>query len=111
MPNTLSRNLKQTITHWVATPDGFGGFAFATPVTQKGRWEDRQIQFREPSGNELTSTAIVYLTSDVAVGDYLCLGDQTLTADPTTLAAAARIQQFNSIPDLRALQNQRKAFM
>ena len=34
MPGTLLKNLKQTITHWVATPDGYGGFTYATPVTE-----------------------------------------------------------------------------
>ena len=95
----------------MATPDGLGGFTYSTTVTMRGRWEDRNVQFREPNGNEVTSTAIVYTESDVGVGDYLVLGDYIGVADPTTLATSARVQQFNSIPDLRNLQNQRKAFM
>lgn len=109
--STLTRNLRQEITHWGITPNGFGGFDFTAPALLKGRWEDRQVQFRDVKGNEEASNALVYLNTDVAIGDYVYLGDALLTADPTTLALSFQVRQFNKIPDLRNIQMQRKAFL
>ncbi len=106
----VTRNLKQDITHWTVTSDGFGGFTYSTPVTQKGRWEDSQILFRNAEGEEVVSDAIVYLSSDVVVEDFLFDGI-SVVADPTTLAEAKQIRQFNKTPDLRNNNEMRKAFL
>ena len=106
----VTRNLKQDITHWTVTSNGFGGFTYSTPVTQKGRWETSQILFRNTRGEEVVSDAIVYLSSDVVVEDFLFNGIST-AADPTTLAAARQVRQFNKTPDLRNNNQMRKAFL
>ena len=106
----FERNLKQDITHWTATPDGYGGFTFGSPSTQKGRWVNRNVLFNDAAGEEVVSNSIVNLSLDVAEGDYLYEGKST-EADPTTLDGAARVRRFNKFPDLRKLNTVRKAFL
>ncbi len=105
-----SRNLKQLATHWVATANGFGGFDYTTPAEIKCRWEARQETFRDSQGEEVTSNALVYLASDVEIGDYIFEG-ASVAADPTTLDRARRVRQFNKITDLRNIEVQRLAFL
>jgi len=106
----ISRNLKQTITHWTWTQDGFGGATFSAPVGILGRWENKAISFRDERGDEVTSDAIAYLASDISVGDYLVEGVST-TADPSTVAGARRIRQFHKTPNIRTSAYERKAMM
>ena len=104
------RNLKTDITYWASTPDGFGGFTFGTPVALKGRWEQRTELFRNATGEEEVSEAIVFVSSDVAINGYLFEGT-SIAADPTLLADAKLIKQFVRIPDLRNLSHDRRAFL
>ena len=106
----LDRNLLEDVTHWVVTPDGFGGYTFGTPIALKGHWEGSNVLFRDPTGDEIVSEAIVYLSADVSPQDYLFLGT-SVAADPTTLAAARPVKQFNKLPDLRKNNFARKAFL
>lgn len=104
------RNLRQKATHWTATPDGFGGYNYTTPVIMSCRWERKNKVFRDSQGEELTSIALVYLSSDVEIGDYLFEGESN-AADPTTLTEARRVRQFNRLTDLRNIDIQRLAFL
>lgn len=107
-----SRNLKETLTLWPKTgSDGYSGFKFGAPVTLNGRWEERGVLFRTPENEEVVSIGVVYMDQDVVVGDYIAQGDQTATADPTTLPAAWQIRGYNKNTDLRNLQSIRKAFL
>jgi len=101
------------VTHWVATPNGFGGYTFALPNTLDGRWEDKNILFKSDEGREEISEAIAYLSADVITEDYLMLGD-TSEADPLNLTDAKkayRVQRFDRTPDLRNLSFERKAYL
>ncbi len=110
--NMMSRRLKETITHWAnAGSDGYGGYTWDTPVTMKARWQLTTILFKTPDGEERVSKAVVYVASDVVVGDYLAEGDQTATSDPTTLDDTWEIKQFNRNTNLRTIDTIRKAFM
>lgn len=107
-----TRNLNEDATHWPVTGStGYGGFTFGTPVVRKVRWEDKAILFRTPDNEEELSNAIVYLSVDVAVGDYFVRGDQTAIADPTTISDAFRARQYHRTTDLRALIALRKVFL
>lgn len=108
----LRRKLNDTATTWSVTSDGFGGFTFGSPVTIRCRWEDKSELFRDPTGDEVVSNAVVFLESDVVVGDYLYHGTST-EADPVAAhgSLAQRIKQFNKIPDLRSVEQLRKAFL
>ncbi len=105
----IQRNLNADITHWVVTHGAFG-ITFGTPTTQKGFWNDRNEIFKTPQGEDAVSRSIVYLTSDVAEGDYLFEGVSTDT-NPTLLDGARRIEKFEKLPDLRNLDHQRKAYL
>ena len=106
------RDHPQDITHWpTPTKDGFGGFTFVAPVLLKGRWEDKQELFRVKNGEEVLSEAVVYIDTDVVIGDYIAENDQTATADPTTLQEAHQVRQFIKIPDLRQTDFERKAML
>jgi len=101
------------VTHWVATPNGFGGYTFALPNTLDGRWEEKNILFKSDEGREEISEAIAYLSGDVLTEDYLMLGD-TSEADPLNLTGnkrAFRVQRFDKTPDLRVLSYERKAYL
>lgn len=98
------------VTRWVATPDAYGGFTFGAPTTQDGKWEDTAEAFKTPTGETIVSKAVVYLTSDVSIGDYLYLGT-SIAADPTALSGAYRVEVFQKSPDLRRARVERKAVL
>ena len=71
----ISGLLTQTAVHWanpVAT--GRGGRTFDSPVSISCRWEQRQEMFRDTTGQEVRSLAVIYLTTTISVGEYLWLG-------------------------------------
>lgn len=102
---------KQVATYWGSpVQDVFGGFTFAAPVTIRCRWEEKIELFTNREGNEQRSHAIVYLLSAVHEGGYLYLGTSVAT-DPTTLSDARMIQRADSVPDLRGLNQEHKAYL
>ena len=106
------RDHPQDITVWEpAANDGFGGFTFPAPTLIKGRWEQKQELFKDADGEEQMSEAIVYVDTDVSVGQYIAEGDQTAIVDPETLPNAHRIKQYVKIPDLRQNEYERKAIL
>lgn len=108
---TFPRALNQAVTHWVTTPDGYGGFAFATPVALNGRWEKRRMLLdRFGSGQETHSEAQVFVETSVAEGDYLFQGTSVI-ADPSTLDGAYQIKKYEEITDLRNINVTRKAWL
>lgn len=107
-----TKHMHQDATWWTISPDGFGGDTFGAPALVKCRWEERSEIFRGPTDDrELISQAVVYVDRIVSVGDYLCLGDQTLVADPSVLAGCYKIQRVDSCTDLRNLVSLYKAIL
>lgn len=109
-----TKNFHHDVTHWVVTgSNGFGGFTFGTPTLLRGRWEDKVEQFRNPRDEEEVSQSVVYLDTDVDIGDYLAQGDYatTPTADPTTLDGASRVRQRFRTTNLRDLVALRKVYL
>lgn len=105
-----TRGLKQSATWWAVSPDGTGGDVFASPVLVACRWEDRQESYiGQIDRREHVSKAIVYVDREVGLGDYLALGDQTATSDPSGLADADKVQRIQLFPDLRNVEAQYKA--
>ena len=106
------RHLRQDVTQWPVTgSDGFGGFTYGAPILLKGRWEDKTVLFLTLENEEVASNAIVYLSIDIAVGDWFGLGDLTATNDPTVISATYRSRQFHRSTDLRSLQSLSKVFL
>ena len=111
---TRRAHLKQDATKWTATADGFGGWAFTAPVALKVRWEEKAVLFRDQSGEEVISSAKVFLDVDVEINDWLFLGTST-DADPTAIPPATgvayQVRMFEKLPSLRNLEYQRIAFL
>lgn len=102
----------QSATYWGApVQSGYGGKSFGGPVIVKCRWEDRTEEFLDNSGQERISRAQVWTFDRLDDGGYLCKGDQTGVADPTSLSNAYEIKRSDEIPDLRGLHYERKAFL
>lgn len=106
----FERNLREKVTHWTATPDGFGGNTFGSPVVLDGRWEEGNVLTTNDEGQEIVSRAQVYLSADVSIGDYIFQGESTAT-DPTLLKTAHRVVDFRKTTDLRNIGVVRKAFL
>ena len=118
----LTRNLKQTAVYWAPSgKDGYGGYTFADPVelspdeSNGVRWEKTQKLFIDPLGEERLSQSQVYLAQDVALGGYLYLGDlddiASSVTGPEDVSGAYKIQQFDKIPDLKAIGFLRRAWL
>ncbi len=106
----MMRGLTQTITRWVVTNTDVSGFTFGSPTGLKGRWEDSHEVFSGPNNEELISKAVVALSADVNVGDYLFEGE-SVAADPTTLPSAMRVQGFSRQRTLSGVINERVAHL
>jgi len=115
----MIKNLKQTILYW-GNPTAIGvGYSYANAVEILGRWEDRQEIFVDVNGREQKSQAIVYLKQDVKIGGYLYLGslddlgDSSSALDISDPSAvdAWEIKAFKKIPNLRATDWERKAWL
>lgn len=110
----FAHKLRQDVTHWpISGSDGYGGFTFGTPELLSGRWEDKGELFINLDNEEVLSNAIIYLDTDVNVGDYFALGDYTVTADPTTLGprVAFRSRNYGKVTDLAAVLALRKVWL
>lgn len=109
----ITDNLKQTVVYWAnPVPDGYGGFTFDTPVELSGRWEYRNDLFIDGKGREVRSSAVVYVSEDVAVGGWLFLGELIdLTSDWSIPNEAKEIRGFRKVPDLDAVYFERKAWL
>ncbi len=113
----LSKKLNQTAVYW-ANPvnDGQGGRTFDDPVELSVRWEQRQELFIDGFGQEVRSTAVVYLLQDVVLGGFLYLGtlndvSSAEEADPMNLSNAFAIRNFESIPNVKATAFLRKVWL
>lgn len=107
----MFRNYPQTATYWApSTPNGFGGFTYATPVQIDVRWENKQEEVTKENGETIVSMATVFVDQDLDSHGYLYLGTSA-EADPTTVAGAFQIQTIIKIPDLRNLVSERRAIL
>lgn len=105
------RTLRQDVTYWApGAPDQTGGVSYAAPVNIKGRWEERAELFIDANGNEVRSSAVVYLAVDVVLEGYLLLGISTATT-PVGVPGSFAIRSFRKIPDIRARNFERKAML
>lgn len=112
------RNLKQAITYWAPTTNNrYGEPSFVAPVLLLGRWTVLTTMVENADGNSIQSNAQVFLSTDVeeqgflAIGDYTATG--TLTPNPHTLGSTvvSEIKAFRSQPDLRVLEQERRAYI
>lgn len=101
-----TRTLLQTALYWPPeTPDGLGGHSYGDAVEISCRWQDVAVLFRGPSGEELTSTAVVYVDRVLEMKGYLALAsftDDVNYASTPDEIGAREIRQIGASPSLRA---------
>lgn len=94
-----TRNMNQQATYWATnTPDGFGGFNFASPVLISCRWQDKDTLVRNSEGDEVVANSVVYVDRQLAQEGWLCVGD--LTASLSPVAGSNEIIALQSSPSL-----------
>lgn len=104
--------LKQEVTYWApGGEDRFGAQTFSAPVVIQARWEDRNEEVKTIGGDDIVTQAVVFVDQDLYVGGYLALGDHLAILDPNLTQAASEIQAWASIPDLRNVSTERRAFL
>jgi hypothetical protein len=107
-PNRL---LHDVITYWPPLAESkFGVPAVGAPTLLQGRWEERNERVRKPNGDEIVSTAVVFVDQDVFNGGHLYNGDASMDPDPHS-AGALEIQAFVSVPDIRSVTKERRAYL
>lgn len=106
-----SKNLDQTATYWSpATPDGYGGSTFSTPIQIKCRWEDQDEEFVNTLGVREVSRSRVFVGQDVVTGGYLLLGVSTET-NPVHTTGAWKIKVVRKMRALKRNVFQREVLL
>jgi len=107
------RGLNQSCTYWGnPASDGYGWYTFDDPVLIDCRWEEKQVLFRTPNGEEKLSSAIVYIGQDVDLGGYVALGDYTdsIYSNPKDVSSSRKIENCGEVPNLRGTTSLVKIF-
>lgn len=108
----LTFGLNQKCTHWAITGvDGYNEPTFAEAVQLDCRWEDRVEKLQSYLGEEFISRSRIFLSVDIADGDYLALGDHTGTPDPRVIRAAFSVKAWRKTPSLDGTFFERKAYI
>lgn len=107
-----SRNLRSAITYWApSTRSEWGQRGFMAPTKIRGRWTEAGETVTLNTGQEYVSKAIAFVDRELAAEGYLALGDYTEITDPTLVVDAYEIKAFRGTPDLRNLEQERKAYL
>lgn len=113
----ITRMLKQQAVLWAQgsqAPGDFGGPQTAAGAQIKCRWEERAENFIGPDGVTEVSQSVVYVDRDVRVGDVLMLGllaSVTDTSVPKNNAGAREVRGFGKLPDRKAKEYLRTAYL
>lgn len=111
----ITRMRKQDAVYWpISSVDNYGQPVLGTPVQIRCRWEDRNEEFVDVNGTQLLSSAVVYVDRDVVPGGVLMLGtlaDITDADNPKENDNAYEIRRFDNLPDIRAKEFLKTAWM
>lgn len=112
----ITRMLRQVAVYWPPThPDDQGEPISGEPIEIRCRWEDAAKAYLDKNGVETTSNSIVYVDRDLEIGGILWQG-KLADIDPDTThpyknKGAAEIKQFGKLPNLRATEHLRTAWL
>lgn len=112
--NFLRAMLHETAVWWAnAVNTGEGGRSFAEPVEIAVRWEERGELYIDAAGQEKRSSAVIFSSEEVKVGDYLYLGTlgDLSSADPLLVAAAYEVKAIAAVPNANGSEHQRNAYL
>jgi len=100
----------QDVTYWTTSglaSDGYPGYN--TPVTVKGRWEDRTVLVKSPTGGDnLSSNARVFLGVELAEGTAILEGVSVDVAPPAT---ARKVIRAVTIPSIDGRNNEKAHYL
>ena len=118
----ITRMRKQTCVYWALKSNESGGLdyddygqpQYTSLVELTVRWDDTTEEFVDAEGTRQAGRALVYPGQDVDVGGMLMLGvtaDATSPTDPKANDGAWEIRRFDKIPNLRATEFLRIAYL
>ena len=117
----ISRMRKQTAVLWPLASgsgevkyDDYGQPVTEDPVEIECRWEDKNEEFIDSAGTKRLSNALVYVDRDLEPGDVLMLGDLydiTDLDEPKENDGAFEVRRFDKIPNFRATEFLRTAYL
>ena len=113
----ITRMRKQKAVYWplaTASPDDYGQPVYDTHVEIDCRWDDVVQEFIDSKGTIQASHSIVYTDRDIVLGGVLMLGelaDITDEDNPKENENAWEIKRFDKIPNLRATEYLRMAYL
>jgi len=99
------------VTYWAPGELGADNeVAYAPPVLIWGRWTEETATLQGAAGEQITSKTQVIVDRDVEEGGYLAKGSHMGALSPNE-ADAHEIQGFTSTPDLRYMEQIRRAYL
>lgn len=114
----ILRKLRQKCVYWsIDSTDEYGTNTFDEAIEMQCRWENVTELFIDSTGASIPSKSIVYTEFDVEEGGWLFEGELTdlpsVYDDPVDLVqeGALEIKKFNKLPDLKAEEFLRRAYL
>ena len=116
LPPPLRTSLRQKCVYWPPSADrwdDFGQPQTSSPTVINCRWEDIKEEIITASGTRILSRATVMLETDVEESGILMLGvlADITDDDPKSNSGAWEILKFDKLPNLRATQMLRRAYL
>jgi len=105
---------KQTAIYWAYLGEsGLATETYSEPVELACRWTERSEMIINDFGEEIVSKAMVYLPIDAVHGSYLKLGtiDSATPDDPTSETGAWKVITTSNMPNIKATEYLKKAFL
>ena len=102
----------QPITYWA--PEGLGADnepGYVAPVQIWGRWVEESTTVQDSTGETRTFKTHVIVDREVEEGGYLAHGLHLDELTPFTVDGAQEIQGFTSTPDLRYMEQIKRAYL
>ena len=118
----ITRMQRQTAVYWALEHNESGGVAYddygqpqyIDPVEISCRWSDKIVQFIDFNGSEQVSKSKVFVDRDMVASEVLMLSelvDVTNLSNPKENDGAWEIRGFNSVPNFKATEFLRTAFL
>jgi len=111
-----SKHMPDLVTYYPpGAPDGFStlDFSAVTPKVLYSRWQDVQELFRDASGRELVSNAVVYVCEEVEIGGFLFKSDEgaIIGSDPNASAGSRQVRGISVSGNLRRTTELHKVWL
>ena len=119
----ILRACNQVAVYWGGpVSDGYGGKSFDNPVEILCRWQDEVQTISKTEGKEILSKSVVYVLQDLDEEGWLFLGTLDslydlaessfgAISDPKKFENTFEIIRFDKIPDKKAVEFVRKAYL